>query len=262
MEIVVALAGLCLGSYVGALSYRRPKGLSTLKGRSICPHCERKIAWYDNIPLFSFFILKGRCRNCGKKISPRYPLIELGVLLLFLGFYYSLSLCSGFLAGSNLCLWKADFGITSYIFFTALILILSTIFVIDLENKIIPDELIFWGILVISFFYLFFKPSIIFNNFLIGFIASASFLLIHLLTKGRGMGLGDVKFVILGGLLLGWPQTLIWLFLSFFSGAIIGVTLLLLKKARLGREIPFGPYLVGSLIATIIFGEKILSLYI
>lgn len=262
MEIIPALVlGACTGSFLTALTYRLPKGISTTKGRSICPHCKTQIAWYDNIPLVSFVLLKGKCRNCGKKIALRYPLIELGTILLFLIFFLYLSRCPNIGTESVICSWKATFGSLSYLFGGIIVSILIAIFAIDLEHKIIPDQLIFFGVFTVFSFLLFANPSVLFNRFLAGFSVATFFLVVHLLTKGRGMGLGDVKFVILGGLLLGWTQSLVWLFLSFTAGAIIGVILILLKKAKFGREIAFGPYLVGALIITILFGERILRIY-
>lgn len=149
-----------------------------------------------------------------------------------------------------------------YLFIPFLISLLVAIFVIDLENKIIPDGLVFWGILFVFAFYFLSDSELILRNFLTGLIASLFFLFIHLVTSGRGMGLGDVKFVLLGGFILGWPLTGAWLFLAFALGAVIGVILILLKKARFGKEIPFGPYLVASLLFTMVFGQKVLNLYL
>lgn len=251
-----------VGSFIGAYTYRKQKGISILSGRSFCPHCKAKILWFDNIPLLSFLLLKGRCRACGKKISKRYPVIELGTALLFLIFTVSIVACP---SGNNLnvlCTWQATFGSWAYPLVLGVISILLAIFIIDLESKIIPDEIVFFGILFVSAFYLVGRPNLIFKNFFVGFGASLFFLLVHLLTRGRGMGLGDVKFVILGGLILGWPLAAVWLFFAFSLGAVIGVVLILLKRAKFGQEIPFGPYLVVSLMLTVLFGQTILSSYL
>lgn len=260
--MLVALMGAIVGSFLSALTYRLPKGLKIAKGRSICPHCKNQIAWYDNIPLVSFLLLRRRCRNCRKKISLRYPLIELGTILLFLIYFSFLSNCQNMGGISTLCSWRLNFGLLSYLFTGVILSLLIAIFVIDLENKIIPDELVFAGLLFVFVFLLLVSPNLIFMSFFVGVSAAIFFLLIHLLTRGRGMGLGDVKFGLLGGVILGWPESAVWLFLSFVMGAVIGVFLILLKKARFGREIPFGPYLVASFFLTLIYGEKILSLYL
>lgn len=258
--LAVAVFGLCVGSFLAAFTYRRQKGLDVFKGRSFCPHCRAKIRWFDNFPLLSFIRLKGKCRSCGKKISWRYPLIEFSTAIIFLVYYHFLSSCGELFSTSVLCSWKTELGWFSYLFFGITIYFLVSIFVIDLENKIIPDGLVFWGILFVFVFLVLSAPSLIFQRFLVGFLTALFFLFIHLLTRGRGMGLGDVKFVVLGGVILAWPQTAVWLFLAFLSGAIIGLTLVLFKKAKFGKEIPFGPYLAASLLVTIIFGERFLSL--
>ena len=224
--LALFLIGLCVGSFLAAFTYRKERGLSVLSGRSFCPQCKSRIAWFDNIPLLSFFLLRGRCRACGKRISLRYPLVEVSTALLFLIFFKYVS--------------PALFPLMIVV-----ISIIIAIFVIDLESKIIPDELVFWGITILMFFYLVSGYSALFPTLFVAFSASVFFLLIHLITRGRGMGLGDVKFVILGGLLLGWPQSLIWLFLAFLTGAFMGTILILGKRAKLGREIAFGPYLAG-----------------
>lgn len=241
--LLVGVLGLCLGSFLSVFTYRKQRGMGFILGRSICPRCKNKILWFDNVPVFSFLFLKGRCRKCNKKISLRYPLIEIFTAFTFL-------------------LYLFYFSTAIFLFWVVVISILIAIFVIDLESKMIPDELVLGGILFVSAYILFSEPSIFFERFMAGFMISAFFLLIHLLTKGRGMGLGDVKFVILGGLLLDWPQAVIWLFLSFASGAVVGIFLILLKKAKFGREIPFGPFLAGSLLIAMLYGEKLLKMYL
>lgn len=239
---LIILLGLVIGSFLSAFTYRFPKKISVIFGRSFCPECKHPIAAFNNIPLLSFLLLRGKCRSCNEKISYRYPFIEATTAITFLAlFKYS--------------------DLTTFVYLAPLAAILISIFVIDLEHKIIPDELVFLGILWVLGFYLFLSPALIFKNFLVGLGASLFFLLIHLITRGRGMGLGDVKFAILGGGILGWPLAVVWLFLAFAGGALIGVLLILLKKAKFGREIPFGPYLAGSLIVTIIWGQQILAWY-
>ena len=130
---VIFLAGLALGSFLSVVTYRLPRGKTFIKGRSLCPHCGAKIKWHDNIPLASFLLLKGRCRNCRKKISKRYPLIELGTGLGLLLIYF---------------LSPAYPLLVAVLFLLAL-----SVFVIDLEHKIIPDEIIFFGFFLVTFFF-------------------------------------------------------------------------------------------------------------
>ena len=240
-HILIFILGLVFGSFVAALTWRYPRQISIAKGRSFCPNCKRQIAWYDNIPLLSFLFLGGKCRNCRKKISFRYPLIEfstgLGFLIIFLNFssYYF-----------------------QFIYSLILFLILILILVIDLEGKIIPDLFVFCGIGLAFFYYIFVNGSSLFPNLFTGLAASVLLLIIHLVTKGRGMGLGDVKLAVLGGLIVGPRLFLVWLFLAFLTGAIVGSILILGRKAGFKSQIAFGPFLVLAIPLALIYGEKIL----
>jgi prepilin signal peptidase PulO-like enzyme (type II secretory pathway) len=240
-SIFIFVFGLVFGSFISALTWRYPRRISVAKGRSICPNCKGPIRWFDNIPLFSFIFLKGKCRQCRKPISVRYPLIELTTGL-------------GFLFLSRL-LFSNYF---EFIYSLIILLILISIFVIDLENKIIPDSFTFFGIFVVSVYYLIFNPQSLMMLFLIGLTSSLLLLCINLATKGRGMGLGDVKFAVLGGLLVGPRFFLIWLLLAFLTGAVVGIILILGKKAGLKSQIAFGPFLVFAVPLVLLYGEKIL----
>lgn len=259
--LLVGLVGLCLGSFLSVFTYRRPKGMGVVLGRSKCPNCKAEISWLDNIPILSFIFLKGRCRVCGKKISLRYLLIEFSTMSVLLVYFHYFFACGIDFMGSTLCSLRGVSEIGAFVLIAFLTLILLAITIVDLEKKIIPDELTFLGLFLVTTFYLFTNYNALIPNLFVGFSVSVFFLLIHLITLGRGMGLGDVKFVILGGFLLGWAQSAVWLFLAFTSGAVIGVFLILLKKAKFGREIAFGPFLAGSLLFTIIFGQKVLNLW-
>ncbi|HTK03763.1 MAG TPA: prepilin peptidase [Alphaproteobacteria bacterium] len=227
---MLIILGLIFGSFFAALSYRYPRQIPISKGRSFCPKCKKQINWYDNIPLLSFLLLGGKCRDCKKKISIRYPIIELTTAIGF------------FIIG---------FNIFNLLIFSILVLI----FVIDFEHQIIPDNLVFLGVLVaIS------NLQSPISNLLAGFTCATLLLLVNLFTKGRGMGLGDVKFAVLGGMLVGLKLSLIWLFLAFLTGAIVGSILILGKKAGLKSQIAFGPFLVASIGLTLLWGEKILEL--
>jgi len=235
------ILGLIFGSFVSALTWRYPKNISIKKGRSVCPNCRKQIAWFDNIPLFSYIFLGGKCRNCKKRISFRYPLIEAtsGACFLVIGVFF-----------------PTDYFKLIYALFIYLILI--CIFVIDLENQFIPDSFVFTGIAATVIYSLLSGDSTIFSRLLVGFAAASLLLLVHLLTKGRGMGLGDVKFAVLGGFIVGSRFFLIWLLLAFLTGAIVGTILIMLKKAHLKSQIAFGPFLVFAISLVLLYGEKIL----
>jgi leader peptidase (prepilin peptidase) / N-methyltransferase len=223
--------GLVVGSFIAALTYRYVRSISNMHGRSFCDNCKKQINWYDNIPLLSFLFLGGKCRNCRKKISPRYPIIEFSCAIGFL--------LIGFQA-VNL----------------ALFCILAIIFVIDFEHQIIPDSFIFPGIILS----LLFIPHALFSGLLAGFICATFLLLVHIITKGCGMGLGDVKFAVLGGMIVGLPLSPVWLFIAFLTGAMVGIILILGKKAGLKSKIAFGPFLVIAIPVTLLWGQKIIEI--
>ncbi len=261
MPLALFVFGLIAGSFLSAYTYRAPLGKSVKKGRSICPRCKKKISWYDNIPLLSFLLLKGKCRNCKKKISFRYPLIELTTAMGFVGVYYLLSACR-ITSLSLICDWKTKLGPIAPLFFLLIFLILLSIFIIDVEKKVILDELSFAGLALVFFVLLSIHPSDLFIHLVSGFGAALFLLLIHILTSGKGMGLGDVKLALFLGTLVGWPLVVVWLFVAFLTGAVIGTILLLGRKIAFGKHIAFGPFLVLALIITLIWGERLLNLFL
>lgn len=250
------LLGLILGSFVNVLIWRLPQKMS-LGGRSICPECKQKIAWYDNIPLISFFLLRGKCRKCMKKISWRYPAVEAAVALTFLALVAASTKCffSTFLDASPLCDWFGSLWVFAYPYYLIIAVLFVTVFVIDLRDRIILDSLSFFGLLMVIIFLLLFRGPDFFTNLLIGFISAAFLLFIHLFTKGKGMGLGDVKFALFAGTLLGWPESWVWMFLSFLTGALVGLILVIRGKAGLKSQIAFGPFLVASAFLAFIIGH-------
>jgi len=209
------LFGIAIGSFVSVVSYRVPRGLGFIKGRSFCDNCKKELKWYDNIPLFSFLFYHGKSRCCHKKISFRYPLIEIATALGFIVLY----LCS--------------YPVVYYLLYTISLVIL----VVDLEHQIIPDELT-WIVLLLGLY------NFSFVNIFSGFLVSILLLTLYLATLGRGMGLGDVKLAIPIGLWLGLENSLTWLLLSFVCGGLVSSMLLILKKANLKTKIAFGPFLI------------------
>lgn len=251
--ILLFVLGIVFGSFVTALSYRLANGIQFVKGRSFCPKCKNNIRWYDNIPLFSFLFLLGKCRSCKAKISFRYPLIELtsGVGFVVIAYYQSFV--------QNLSLWSVN-GFLQLLLHLVLFVILLTIFVIDLEYQIIPDSLIYLGLFVSLIYKLLFSPETLLTSIFAGFVSGSILLLVHLITKGKGMGLGDVKFAVLGGMLVGFTLLPVWLMAAFLTGAVAGSILILVGRAKLKTKIAFGPFLVIGIAIALSFGSKVLSL--
>jgi prepilin signal peptidase PulO-like enzyme (type II secretory pathway) len=238
--ISIFILGLCVGSFLNVLIYRLPRSLSPLKGRSFCPKCKKKIFWYDNIPLLSFILLKGRCRFCHSPIGWQYPLVELitGILTLFVTYY-------------SLVILHLPLLITIYHLLITFILIV--IFFTDLLHQIIPDQVVYPAILISLLFAIRYPPYAIPASLGTG----AFFLLLHFITRGKGMGLGDVKLAGLMGLVLGFPKIVIALYLAFLTGALVGVILILLGRKRLGDHLAFGPFLAGATWISLFWGEII-----
>ncbi len=243
--VLLFVFGLLVGSFLSSLTYRYPREEKVSSGRSFCPICKKTIAWHDNIPLLSYIVLKGRCRNCDDKISLRYPLIELSTALSFV-------FVGWFLVTGN-AYYIGHFWTLPYLLF--LFTVLIAIFVIDLEHKIIPDSLVY-SIFIATLVVLFITSTPLYPHLLAAFGAATFLLLLHLLTGGRGMGLGDVKFALAGGLILA-NLVIVWMFISFLLGAIVGLLLIVLGKAKFGKEIPFGPFLIIGLIVAMFFGTTI-----
>jgi len=233
---LIFIFGLAIGSFLNVVIFRLGTNESILVGRSHCPKCGAILKWYDLIPALSFLIQKGKCRYCEKKISFQYPIVEI-----ITGFLFILIL--------------SKFGLDSLITYYLLLIscFLIVIFVYDLKNYLILDKIVFPAIIIVLFYQILMGNFL--NPFLSALLASGFFLSLVLISKGKWMGMGDVKFAILMGLILGWPNILLALFLSFFSGAIIGIVLILFNKKGFKSQIPFGPFLVGSTILIMLYGE-------
>ena len=216
--VLLVLLGLVVGSFVSAITYRIPRGLGFVKGRSFCDNCKKELRWFDNIPLFSFLFYGGAARCCKKRISIRYPLIELATLL------------------GVVVVWF----LSSSLVIVVLYLLTLTVLIIDLEHQYIPDELSF--VILLLFLLTGYNP--LFSSLFAGLICAFLLLVIHLFTRGRGMGLGDVKLAIALGTWLGLEKGFTWLMTSFILGGIVAFFLLILRKAKLKTKIAFGPFLI------------------
>ncbi len=239
------LFGLIIGSFLNCLIYRL-ENEQTLGGRSYCPNCKHQLAWFDLIPVVSYLMLLGKCRYCHKKISIQYPIVEIATGIAFLLIFT--------VVPSNILylmlLW--------YVFAS-----FTVIFIFDIKYYIIPDRILFPAIIITLLYEILFTfPHFISNTLWAAVLASGFFLAIFLVSRGKWMGFGDVKLAILMGLILGFPNILSGLFLSFCIGSVVGVVLMISQKKGLKNEMPFAPFLIIGTFLALFFGNIIASWYL
>ena len=251
LYIAFFIFGTIIGSFLNVLIYRLPRGRSIVKPAfSFCPECGKNIKWYDNIPVISYLILKGKCRNCGAKISLRYFVVEL---------------ITGI--ASVLSYMKTGLSV-EYIFIFIFLSLMIAITFIDIDFKIIPDELNLSGFLT-GIVYTFFREDFTLLDGLLGAVTGAGFLwaIAYLYMRFRGiegLGMGDVKMMAFVGMYVGWFGALFTIFVGSFLGALVGgLSAYLLKAEDKGRfEIPFGPFLAFAAVVYIFFGDVVKDWYL
>jgi len=232
------LLGMAVGSFLNMLEYRwavkngflgkKKKGkISLLGGRSFCDGCGKQLAWRENIPVLSWFLLKGKSSCCQSPIPRQYPVVEFLTGVLFLGFFLFQGLGNGLLL----------------VLGSVIVSVLAFIFLVDLKYKIIPDEVTV-VLIFLALVYGWASDSLGWENFVAGVVVSLFFLFLFLVTKGKGMGFGDVKFVFFIGLFLGVWGIVIAMYVAFISGALVGLVLVFLKGYGRKSALPFGPFLI------------------
>jgi len=248
IEATLFIFGSCIGSFLNVCIYRLPNSLSIVSPPSACPGCDTPIRFYDNIPILSYLILRGRCRHCRTTISLRYPLVELmggGLFAVCVYLRFGLTLES----------------LIMFFFIAALIVITF----IDLDHRIIPDVISLPGI-PIGFAASFFLPAIGYKASLIGILAGGVSLLLvawiySLITKKEGMGGGDIKLLAMIGAFVGWKGVLLTIFLSSAIGTLCGLAVMIRSGKNMKLAIPFGPFLAIGSIITIFFGNELIFWY-
>jgi leader peptidase (prepilin peptidase)/N-methyltransferase len=241
------LFGAAVGSFLNVCIYRIPRSQSIVFPPSACPDCGNRIAPYDNIPIFSFLLLRGKCRSCKGRISWKYPTVEL---------------INGFLTLSLFV--KFNFSSTFFVLFLFCSALVVVTF-IDLEHQIIPDFISLPGI-VVGFAFSFLLPWLGWKNSLIGIVAGGGSLLLvaygyQLLTKKEGMGGGDIKLLAMMGAFLGWRSIPFIIFTSSLFGSVVGISMMLARKKDSQLPIPFGPFLAVGAILFIFFGRQLIAWY-
>ena len=246
--VIIFIFGTMIGSFLNCLIWRLHKK-ETILGRSYCPRCRHRIAWYDNIPVLSFLILSGRCRHCRGSISWQYPIVELVTGALFVvAFMLNHELVSGFRFLPLLKYWF-------------IISVMIIVFIYDLRWYLILDIVTLPACLVVFFLNLIL--GIEWQNMLFsGIIGGGFFWLQFVVSRGRWIGGGDIRLGLLMGLVLGWPGIITALTLAYFSGSIVGIGLIISGKKKMGSKIPMGVFLSAAAISVLFWGENILNWYL
>jgi len=243
----VFIFGLCIGSFLNVCIYRLPASKSIVHPRSMCPRCGRQIPFYDNLPILSYLLLRGRCRQCRTAISVRYPLVEL-------------------LAGLFALVSVLRFGMTptAAIYFVFIAALLTVTF-IDIDHRIIPNAITLPGIV---FFFIagLLLPQISWKDALLGILVGGGTLYLvaqayYLLKKVDGMGGGDVKLLAMIGALIGWQGVLFTIFFASLGGTLAGLAVMVKNRSTMKQKIPFGPFLATGAICYLFFGEPIIRWY-
>ncbi len=254
--------GACAGSFLNVCVYRIPRELSVVRPRSHCPACKRPIPWYLNVPLFSYLLLRGRCRYCGVKISPRYLLLEALVAILFLLVYLKV----GFEPGPRPLglIAVSDWRLVPVYWLMVGGLVVGTF--VDFEHMIIPDRVSLGGIaagLVLSALVPAMHGESVWwmglGRSALGAAAGWGLLwsvgaVGSLVFRKPAMGFGDVKLIGAIGAFLGWEAVLFTIICSSFFGALVGVTLVVTGRKQLQGRLPYGPYLAMAAVLWILWG--------
>ena len=292
--VIGFLLGVSLGSFAKATADRVIAGKS-LRGRSYCWSCKRRLKWYDLFPVLSYISLRGRCRFCHKRIPPQLFISEIAMgVLVALVFWTALLPYPDFLL---LPYWEMGLIGFEVLFKVFIVCVMFIVFWTDLQGGLIFDRVmypaleaaaIFWvvlsalrsaslyyqlqGSLIGRFLlpphtdYLYQHLKSIWmlpvESLLAGVLAALFFIILILVTRGRGMGWGDVKYVLFLGLALGFPNIIVGLILSFVFGSVASLVLIVMKRRHFGQTIPFGPFLSMGAYVALLYGQQIMDWYL
>ena len=244
--LAAALFGLVVGSFLNVVIYRLPLGQSLVSPPSRCRKCGYSLRWFDNIPVLSWLVLRGRCRKCGVSVSMQYPLVELITGALFV-----------------LVVWFTPVGplLASRLL---LVCILIALFGIDLEHQILPNSITLPGIVIGLLLSLVAPPGI--RDALIGVVLGGGVLYAiagayYLWRREEGMGMGDVKMLAMIGAFLGWQAVLVTLVLASVSGTFIGLAMMAFQRGGMKYALPFGTFLAPGALAAMFVGTPLVTWY-
>ena len=248
LQILAFVFGACIGSFLNVCIYRIPAAMSIVHPGSRCPRCQKTIPFYDNIPILSYLLLKGRCRSCSTRIAARYPLIEL------LTGIFAVACSASFGFGLH--------GLVAFVFIATLIVVTF----IDLDHRIIPDAISLPGI-PIFFLAALAIPGLSWRSSAVGILAGSGSLLAiawgyRWLTGREGMGGGDIKLLAMIGAVVGWQGIVFTLFAASAIGTLFGLLAMLRSKEGMRLAIPFGPFLSAGAVIYLFFGRELMYWYV
>lgn len=246
-DFLVFVFGICIGSFLNVCIYRLPESKSIAHPRSMCPSCGTLIRFYDNIPIFSYMALRGKCRHCTAHISFRYPVVEFISGMFAVGVFL-----------------KYGMGLETLIYFTFIATLLVITF-IDIDHQIIPDVITLPGIPIFLAASLA-LPKITLIESILGILTGGGSLflvawLYHLLTRKEGMGGGDIKLLAMMGAIVGWKGVLFTIFVASAVGTLAGMLIIIKSGKTMKLAVPFGPFLAIGGIAYILIGPQLIAWY-
>jgi leader peptidase (prepilin peptidase)/N-methyltransferase len=242
-----AILGAIVGSFLNVCIYRLPLGRSIVWPPSACASCDRPLAWFENVPIVSYLLLRGRCRTCGRPISIRYPIVEAITAVMFgLGWWFY---GPGTLLVSRLVLGCA----------------LLVLFEIDREHQILPHAITLPGIVIGFGFSLFTDPG--WKASLLGLVLGGGILLAlgygyYVLRHEEGLGMGDFKMLAMIGAFLGWRLTIVTLMFASLSGSVVGILLIATRRGGMKSALPFGTFLAFGAVVAATVGSQLLNWYL
>ena len=240
--------GAIVGSYLNVVIHRVPRGQSTFRPRSRCGACGTGIAWYDNVPVISYVLLRGRCRRCSASYSPRYPLVEACTAVLFAAVFV-----------------KFEFTWTTPVawLFVSMLVALA---LIDFEHLLLPDRITLPGLLLglaTSFVSDLTGPFSAGLGALFGALILLALIAVYYLLRGElGMGLGDPKMLAMIGAFLGLGKTIATVFMASLAGTLVSTVLILARRADRRTKMPFGVYLAIGALGSLFFGDRLVDTYL
>lgn len=246
LTVLLGLLGLIVGSFLNVCIYRLPRRESVNWPGSHCTACNRPLSWYENVPIVSWLVLRGRCRTCGERISVVYPLVELitGVL---------------FVAGYAIYGWTPMLAVR-----LAFACAMVVLFAIDLRHHLLPNVITVPGIVIGFLLSLVLPPG--WKASLIGLVAGGGVLFAiaegyYRLRGVEGLGMGDVKMLSMIGAFLGWKLMLVTLILGSFAGSLIGVGVIALGRGGMKAALPFGTFLAVGALTAAVAGDPLVEWY-